>query len=70
MGIIIDEAKSLIEVRKETLKKFVEVQDPGEKIRIRGDIEYIESSMRQLKIGEKALSYLSESKQRNDSLIY
>lgn len=55
--LIIDEAKTLNEVRKQLLTKFTE-SDAEDRIKIKKDIEYIEGNLRQLNLGQKALSYL------------
>jgi hypothetical protein len=64
--LILDEAKMLNEVRKELLLRHSE-SDPGDRLRIKRDLEYIEHSLRQLKIGQKALSYLDESTEERQS---
>ena len=59
--LIIDEAKTLNEVRKQLLTKFTE-SNAEDRIKIKKDIEYIEGNLRQLNLGQKALSYLPPPK--------
>ena len=61
--LIIDEAKTLNDVRKQLLTKFTE-SNAEDRIRIKKDIEYIEGNLRQLNIGQKALSYLPPPKDK------
>lgn len=58
--LILDEAKMLNDVRKQLLIKFTE-SNAEDRIRIKKDIEYLEGNLRQLNVGQKALSYLPPS---------
>ena len=55
--IFIDEGKTLNAVKKELLSKYINAE-PLERIRIRRDIDFVDSSMRQLGIYNKSLLYL------------
>lgn len=64
--IILDEAKMLNQVRKQLLLKYTE-SDLSEKIRIKKDLESLESSLRQLTITHKALLYLPEGNEQTQT---
>lgn len=66
--LIIDEAKKLNDVKKQLLGKYAE-SDFSERLRIKQNLEFLDASMNQLNIAEKALLYLPKPQKEQETTV-